>query len=205
MTNKIIIFALIAILSVSCSQKEKQTDANSSKPATSSTELPVIAGSWKSIEPEFAGNGQYAVKEYNINLSRWELNYSVFADKLLKKPIYVYHAEGSYIIENTSSKVKGAYNLLLKNSKKSITLKSKDKLTIQDLGFADCKLSAGKEKDITDQGCSFFKSNDECQQEFDLVKVENSRLRFGERPTDNDLCVVDHRPEALGPELKKIN
>jgi hypothetical protein len=167
--------------------------------------LPVITGSWVSESPEPAGNGFFMRREYAISLNRWELTQTYAADPEIKKPLFVYRAEGAYTIEVPYSKIPGAFFTNFRLSRQFLTLKSKDKSFMEDFEFNDCKISFGIEKNISKDGCSTFRPINECSQIYDLVKIEKGQLRLGEKPRDGDLCTIDKRPDYLGPQLKKIN
>jgi hypothetical protein len=203
MTKIFLFFLLTAMFLTSCKTSNKSTSTDN---ATNINSVPPnLVGTWKSPTPEFAGNGHYAVREFSFNGPRMEHTFTLAADKDMKKIIYIYRVEGSVELGSPSTKVAGAFDLQIKPSKKLVTLKTKDKLTIEDIGFKECKLTTGKEKDISSSGCSVLRSINECSVEYDLVKIEGEQLRLGERPVDNEVCSPENRPEMLASGLKKVN
>lgn len=201
MISKTILLFVSALFLTSCSTfKNKNAGGQNGEAAT-----PNILGLWRSPSPEPAGNGQHFTKEYNISMGRWEMIHTHAADKEMKKILYVYRAEGSYSLAKPSQKAVGAFDLDFKMDRKFLNLRSKDKALAKELGVGNCKLTIGKEKDVSDEGCGFLKSIKECPQEYDLAKVEETGLRLGDRPTDGEVCTPDTRPEMLGGALKKLN
>ena len=162
-----------------------------------------IKGKWKSNAPEQAGEGAFVERQFRFLDSLWQIDYTLYMDKELQKPVFQFQGEGSYSIEEPSAKIKGAFNGTFKMSKKYITLLTDDKGAIKNYGFDIYKLDKGQKFDISETGCYFIAPVNECDKEYDIIKTDGSVLYFGKRPPDNDISKPENRPTSLGLPLVK--
>lgn len=162
-----------------------------------------IQGKWKSVSGEKAGEGAFVERQFRFLDKFWQIDYALYQDKELQKPVFQFQGEGSYEIEGPSSKIKGAFNGNFKMSRKYITLLTDDKEAIKNYGFDIYKLEKGKKMDISESGCSFITPVNECDEEYDIIKTDGSVLYFGKRPADNDISTPEKRPAELGLPLVK--
>lgn len=217
---RLIIFSLFAgLLLAACSSTLVDDGANSFEvktvvvdkstpkmPTLALDTVPVLSGTWKSIKPEPIGNGNYVIREYTLSKGHWELTLTLAADKEMKRTVSVYRALGSFQLDRPSRKVPGTYEATFKYGSKFLHLQSTEKEKIKELSLDTCKqLKQGKEVEISTLGCANYKAIGECPKEFELIKIEGTLLQLGERSADNGLCSIEHRPESLGPQLRKIN
>lgn len=212
-------FGLLALVLVACQTTSTTTEIPEMKEAevkavTASTAAspvvtatsatpPNITGAWRSIEPEKAGNGRYATREYRLTPGHWEQIYTLAADKDMKKILFVLRSEGSYNFQGPS-KIPGAYNASFRFTNKFLNLKTSDNSLSKEYGFNKCSLNLNKEKDISSFGCGAISRIAECSQEHEIVKLENNQLFMADRAAGVSLCSPEDRPNNLGFPLKKI-
>jgi hypothetical protein len=69
------------------------------------------------------------------------------------------------------------------------------------MGLAACGLPVNLEADISVTGCAAWKPVAVCGEDHDLLALDDTGLRFGVRPRDNDMCTADRTPAALLPAV----
>lgn len=164
-----------------------------------------ITGKWESAYVEKTGNGSFSKREFFIGDTSWEVKYTLYLDSAATQPVFTFRGIGSYILGIPSVKVEGATEVVFSFSNKYIKLHTADTLLHKKFGFTPCVLSAEKEKEITETGCSFFVSKSVCAQEYDLVSIKEEKLYLGARPpAGSNICNQGNRPTELGLPLKKI-
>ncbi len=162
-----------------------------------------LSGAWRSAKAEDRKDGSYEFREFLFTPKTWTGSITRFADRDRKRPLFTFTAVGTYTVNESSHKVKGANHAAFRFLKKELTLLTSDVNVIKRLGFVPCGLIPGLAKDISVTGCSFFRSVDEYPVEYDLVRRDGNTLSFGARPADGDLGSDDRRPVALGHPLVK--
>lgn len=161
-----------------------------------------LAGNWESVASEDLGNGTYGFRSFSFNGNQWEIRFTMYFDKELKKPVFTFRGEGNYVV-GSISKNGVAYNAEFSFLKKFVTLQTADQGVIKNFGFADCKLDPFKEADISQSGCSFLPSVANYGKEYDLISISNDQLFLGARPADGNMGSEDKRPIALGAPLRR--
>ncbi|MDD5772008.1 MAG: hypothetical protein PHX78_00915 [bacterium] len=174
--------------------------SNKNRPTVSKVN---IEGKWKSQSPEKAGESAFVERQFRFLDKLWQIDYTLYQDKELQKPVFQFQGEGSYGIEGPSSKVKGAFNGNFTVVKKYITLLTDDKEAVKNYGFDIYKFEKGKKMDISESGCYFITPVNECDKEYDIIKTDGSVLYFGKRPADNNISKPEKRPTELGLPLVK--
>ncbi len=168
---------------------------------------PTLAGLWKSEKPEPSGNGRYAVREFRFEGNRWELHYTLAADKKMSRILFEHRASGTFTLQKPSQRIAGAYLIVFQNLKKSLRIGHLEKVTEKELGFDVCGIPNGQETDVSGRGCGVIMRVGECPEDFDLVRQESRSsgqyLYLGNRFDEFSSCTEDKRPVALGPILIK--
>jgi hypothetical protein len=160
------------------------------------------AGHWKSEAAEDTGNGAFATRDFTFTDKRWQLTFTLFADKELKTPLVALDFEGPWAPVKASEKVPGATEATFDFASKKITLHAKD--AAKGFGMDGCGLEVGKAKDVSKDGCSFVTPVQTYGREFDLLKVDGEAMWLGARPADGNMGAEDKRPAALGAKLVKV-
>ncbi|MDX1960244.1 MAG: hypothetical protein SFU98_16870 [Leptospiraceae bacterium] len=192
-TNKILSMILVSLLLITCN-KEDETKKN----------LMNLSGKYSDAKPYNYGKA-WGKREFSFENGKWTLFFTLALDPEMKLPVFTFRTLGTFKIEEKSSSVKQAYNALFMEEKKFVTLKTNDKNLIQAFRFAECDLEKDVEKDISEKGCSAWKSVSECPGDYDLLSLDNEgKLYFGERPQDNNMCSPDKRPTKLTPPVSKL-
>ncbi|APR80117.1 Hypothetical protein A7982_05464 [Minicystis rosea] len=163
-----------------------------------------LTGDWRGSCFD-AGNGQHAQLTFHIEAARWAVEYVVHGDATCTAPLGDLHIAGPYEIVGASTKVAGASEGIFSFDERTITPKAQ--------GFADylgtlegCGTGAWKVDtavDILEGGCAPLGSypNATCHADYDVVKVSEAGIQFGQRPADNNMCTADKRPTALSADV----
>lgn len=151
------------------------------------------------------GSGTFGTREFTFDKGKWTLKFILALDPEMKNEVFIFRTVGTYKVLNKSKTVANAYNAVFIEDKKFVTLKTGDPNLIQGFGFAPCNFTKDVEKDISETGCSLWKSVKDCKQDYDLLSLgEDGKLYFGLRPADNDMCTADKRPTKLYVPVMKI-
>ena len=104
-----------------------------------------------------------------------------------------------------STTVENAFDALFYEDKKWLTLLTEDEQLSAAFGLDQCGLIPGIEKDISEEGCALWASVTDCNEDHDLLALDDAGLlNFGVRPADKNMCTPDRRPTSLTPGVKKI-
>jgi len=175
------------------------TAADDAASDTAGGETASIVGAWESsCVPQ--GETQSFSLDFDITATRWSLDYDVFGDTSCGAPFLTVHIEGPYEIGGPST-VAGANEARFAFDQKTITAHAEAAAGyLSSLeGCGDGAFLVGEAEDIATTGCAALGQRPiaACGQDHDLVAVDGTSLRFGERPADNDLCTPGARPTAL--------
>jgi len=167
-------------------------------------DLENLSGTYKDIEP-YAYGDAFGQRVFTFDEGNWTLEFTLGLDPNLEDQVFQFRTYGSYTIVDASINVENAYNAEFGEDKKFLTLKTDDPQLIKAFGFANCGLTPFEEKDISENGCSLWKSVSECPIDHDLLSLDkDGLLYFGQRPADNDMCSADKRPTSLTPAVIKV-
>jgi hypothetical protein len=188
-----------AFLAAACGGGSTATDAASSD--TSGDERTAIVGAWRSsCVPQ--GEAQSFSLDFDITDARWSLDYDVFGDTACGAAFLTVHIEGPYEIGGPST-VEGAREARFGFDRKTVTAHAEAAAGyLSSLeGCGDGAFTVGEAEDISVTGCAPLGQRPiaACGQDYDLVAVDATSLRFGARPADNDLCTPAARPTELSP------
>lgn len=166
-----------------------------------------VAGHWLAActpSPQADGSTQYFTLEFHDTAVQWQVAYSLFADATCATKLATIGIEGHYEIGAVSSvagpsgSAAAVHEAVFHFDHKTITP------FVQ--GVADALNGAcgggfvtGQAKDVYDAGCTAFGQypRASCEADYDLVWRDGDKLRFGDRPADNNLCTAARRPTQL--------
>ncbi len=114
---------------------------------------------------------------------------------------FQFRTGGGYAVTGSSTAVPGAFEATFDEDWKHLTLLTAIPEVIAGMGMAECGLRPNLETDISATGCATWKPVAECGQDYDLLALDGTGLRFGRRPVDNDMCSPDNRPSELLPAV----
>ncbi len=214
-------FLFLALMACSSEHKPESTEAIAMPDDIPFTEVkstnqsdsevvspPRLAGVWRSEQPEPAGNGRYSVRELTFTGSRWDLVYTLAADKQMKNVLFTHKASGTMTIQNPSQRISGAYLVVYGFNQKTLNIMTTDKTTLKELGFDSCAISSRKEVDVSSKGCGIIPRVSECPKDYDLLLQETRKsgqyISIGNKFAEFSACSEDRRPVALGVSLIKI-
>lgn len=165
--------------------------------------LEQLSGTYADAKPYNYGKA-WGKRVFTFNQGRWTLLFTLALDPEMKQPVFTFRTYGHYEVQNPSTIVANAYNALFYEEQKFLTLKTSDQQLIQAFGFASCGLKPFVEQDVSENGCSAWKSVAACPGDYDLLSLdEKGLLYFGARPADNDMCSPEKRPQKLTPPVTK--
>jgi hypothetical protein len=173
--------------------------ASSAGGAATATEANGPVGRWRTAcSPN--GQGQHARVDMEVRASDWSLDYATYPDATCSAPFLSVHIEGPWRRVGPST-VAGAENVEFGFTRKAVTAHNEAAVGFA-RGLASCgegTWAAGVARDISASGCAPLGQRPiaSCGQDFDLMAVDATSLRFGQRPADNDLCTEARRPAAL--------
>lgn len=194
------------ILSIACILFAVGCAAQSPGEGTPGTSTPsagspsaLVVGRWRSpCVPN--GQGQHIALAFDIAATNWNLDYVTYGDDACAAPFLSVRVEGTYALTGASS-VAGAQNAVFRFTRKTVTPHGAAAVGYAQ-SIASCGTGAwsdGVARDVTASGCAGIGQRPvaSCGQDYDLVAVDATTLRFGQRPADNDMCTEDKRPAAL--------
>jgi hypothetical protein len=168
-------------------------------------QLEHLQGSYSDPAPYNYGKA-WGKREFTFDKGKWTLVFTLALDPEMKMQVFKFRTYGTYQLQEKSAKVADTYNAVFYEEKKFVTLKTNDEQLISAFGFSPCDLTVDIEKDISENGCSGWKSVKACPGDYDLLSLDKEgKLYFGERPADNDMCSPEKRPVKLTPAVIKIN
>jgi hypothetical protein len=151
--------------------------AQQSAPAFTSKDL---IGAWVSSGIENYGQF-FGKREFFLTEKAWALRFYAFSDEKAANPLWTLRVEGTYLLGQSHPSVPGARYADFAGSAKYITAYTPDFLKLYG-GGAPWK--AGVEYDFSRTGAGFLPSVENGPIEYDLVKLEGSKLYLGDRSID---------------------
>lgn len=163
-----------------------------------------LSGTYKSQTAEDWGRSTFGIREFSFDNGKWTLKFILALDPEMKNQVFEFRTHGTYQVLSKSNAAK-AYEAVFYEDKKYVTLKTADEQLIAGFGLAECGLTIGLEKDISEDGCAIWPAVKDCMEDHDLLSMDDSgNLYFGVRPDDNNMCTPDRRPTALLPPVTKL-
>lgn len=158
--------------------------------------LASLSGTWVSPRVE-QWYGGYGTREFVFHDGQWQLIFTHALDPAMTQRTFQFRTGGGYTITGPSAVVPDAYEATFDEDWKHVTLLTTIPEVIAGMGMAGCALTHNLETDISLTGCAAWRPVADCGQDHDLLAMDGTGLRFGQRPADNDLCTPDKRPTAL--------
>ncbi len=138
-----------------------------------------LAGTYEDPQPYTYGQA-WGHRIFTFEQGKWTLKFTLALDPAMKNPVFIFRTYGNYKVLRKSKTVKNAYEALFLEDKKFVTLKTDNQNLVDAFGFAPCELTLNVEKDISKDGCSAWKSIAICNQDHDLLSLdEDGKLYFG--------------------------
>ncbi len=169
------------------------------------SQLENLSGTYTDAKPYAYGKG-FGKRVFTFEKGNWTLNFTFSLDPEMKRQVFQFRTFGTYKVQGKSSKVANSYNAIFNEEKKLLTLKTSDENLVKAFGFTPCNMMKDVEQDVSETGCSGWKSVAECPGDHDLLSLDKEgKLYFGSRPQDNNMCSPDKRPTSLTPPVIKSN
>ena len=148
--------------------------------------------------------GGFGTREFVLDDGQWQLIFTHALDPAMTKRTFQFRTGGGYSVTGPSASVPGAYEATFDEDWKHLTLLTTSPEVVSAMGMAECALTPNLETDISTTGCAAWRPVEVCGQDFDLLALEGTGLRFGQRPADNDMCSPERRPTSLlGPVVPR--
>lgn len=165
--------------------------------------LQALSGTWASPAPE-PWYGGFGTRRFTFSAGSWALEFRHALDPAMQRPTFTFRTHGPYAVQGPAS-VPGAFAAVFFEDRKLVTLHTADAGLAAAMGLAGCGLVVGQEVDVSATGCGGWKPVAVCREDHDLLAPgapgDTTRLHFGVRPRDNDMCTAERRPTALLPAV----
>lgn len=163
-----------------------------------------LAGQWLSDTCEAlqstSGSGatrNFAKRGARFTDREWLMDVTVFGDPACQIRLFSVRIEGDYMLGQAS--VQGSREIVLRFQRKSAA--AHDPAIAGAFNKARCGVGdwlVEIPKDISRTGCITTRPiNEDCLADYDIVRVEGNKMRFGQRQTN--LCRPELRPKQLSP------
>ena len=160
-----------------------------------------LAGRWTSPTCEDIGNDLYLTREFELSDTLWSIDFTLYADEACTVGLAQGRNEGIYNLGAESADGReGNFGF----SKKHYTPLVADFVTaFDDAGCGSAPWELGVEQDISSTGCPATGTPPivNCPVEYDLVKLEDDLLYFGER--SGGMCDADNRTNTFGLPVQR--
>jgi hypothetical protein len=197
MKKSILYIAIIAFVTICFAFK-------SSNDKYLKTKLENLSGTYADANPYPYGQA-WGKRVFTFDKGKWTLDFTLSLDPDMKMQVFKFRTFGTYKVQEKSNKVANTYEAVFYEEKKFLTLKTTDENLINAFGFAPCNMTVDVEQDVSEKGCSGWKSVKDCPGDYDLLSLnKEGNLFFGNRPQDNDMCSPENRPTSLTPAVVKI-
>src|SRR5688572_14604876 len=164
--------------------------------------LPDIRGAWASAGCEVFGNADGSSnlkRKLRVDEEAWQMRITFYAGKDCAKELFGLEVEGPYDLGPKAMTPRDATTARF--DLRSITLVASSPEYASQFEKAGCGSGAwtvGEGQAITERGClGLAPTSGECPVEYDIVKLEDGRLFFGDR--SQGLCVPDRYPDSFSP------
>lgn len=162
-----------------------------------------LSGTYADPQPYQYGQA-FGERIFTFDKGKWTLHFTLALDPEMKMQVFQFRTFGTYKVQEKSDKVANTYHAVFYEEKKFLTLKTSDANLTNAFGFTPCNMTKDLEQDVSEKGCSAWKSVADCPGDYDLLSLDQEgKLYFGQRPQDNDMCSPDKRPTKLTPPVVK--
>lgn len=158
--------------------------------------LSTLQGTYESAGAE-AWYGGYGTREFVFANGQWSLTFIHALDPDMTLRTFQFRTGGSYTVGAASDAVPGAFRTRFNEDWKHLTLLTPDAGLAKAFAMGDCGLTVNLEADISQTGCAAWRPVAVCGEDHDLFALDETGLRLGVRPQDNDMCTEDKTPTAL--------
>lgn len=154
-------------------------------------DAPKLTGDWQSVAPEAQGP-MFVTRTFHFEGNTWSVVYRAFGDADAKAPLFTLDVGGVFVVGGPAA-LPGAYNGIFPATRRDITAESTAGAAL--FAGMGCTLEVGTAKSLVSDACGFVPPLMQAMGEYDLVKINNGQLFFGERSGD----LTKARPTALYP------
>lgn len=144
------------------------------------------------------GSMAYLIRDFTFSGSNWKLLLTAYGDPAQSVKLFEATVEGKYSLGKESIAATEAVEADFSFEKVTMTPFIEPLVAMfneSKSGHGNWKI--GDSQDVSQTGCMFFRPVGEYGMEYDLVKLDGSKLYLGERPADNNMGSVELRPKSL--------
>ena len=179
-----------------------------------------LKGKWQSTKIETIenpdGSVMYIKREALFVDDNWDIFILAFLDDEGKKPLFTIHARGSYILGEESADLTGAVAVDFNNKARYVTPHHQSMVDMLNETSIEEEWILDKEYDVSSKGCLLVPSIKTCPVEYDVVKIQENKIYFGDftveqkedikkltqeshNPSEfsEGICSKDNRPRQL--------
>ena len=164
--------------------------------------LPDIRGAWASERCETFRNADGASnlkRGLRVDEETWRMRIDFYADEDCANALFGLEVEGPYDLGPKSMTLRDATTARF--DLRTITLfamSPESAAAFEKAGCGSGGWTTGEGQVVSERGClGLVPTIGECPVEYDIVKIEDGRLYFGDR--SQGLCVPDRYPESFAP------
>jgi hypothetical protein len=162
-----------------------------------------LEGRWRSEGPEPLpgqdGDTNYLVREFEFAGNRWRIDFVLYDDAELQRPLLSGRNEGRYVLGSASDGKAAPAEFFFDH--RTLTARAEPiAAALSSAGCGDGKWVVNQSQSVFERGCRAFRvfSRAECDREYDRVVIVKDRLFLGARPADGFMCAPDRRPAGVG-------
>jgi hypothetical protein len=163
-----------------------------------------LKGNWQSPVIETIenpdGSFMFIKREAIFVDDNWDIFIRAFLDEDGKTPLFTIHAKGNYILGEESSDVSGAIAVDFNNRGRYVTAHQSSLVDmLNETSPFDGEWMINLEHDVSSKGCVLVPSIETCPVEYDIIKVQEDEIYFGDFTTEQKedikkLTQGEHRP-----------
>ena len=163
-----------------------------------------LKGNWQSPVIETIenpdGSFMFIKREAIFVDDNWDIFIRAFLDEDGKTPLFTIHAKGNYILGEESSDVSGAIAVDFNNRGRYVTAHHSSLVDmLNETSPFDGEWMINLEHDVSSKGCVLVPSIETCPVEYDIIKVQEDEIYFGDFTTEQKedikkLTQGEHKP-----------
>jgi len=163
-----------------------------------------LKGNWQSPVIETIenpdGSFMFIKREAIFVDDNWDIFIRAFLDEDGKTPLFTIHAKGNYILGEESSDVSGAIAVDFNNRGRYVTAHQSSLVDmLNETSPFDGEWMINLEHDVSSKGCVLVPSIETCPVEYDIIKVQEDEIYFGDFTTEQKedikkLTQGEHKP-----------
>lgn len=163
-----------------------------------------LIGDWHSLDMETIDNPDgtvmYIRREAVFEGDNWEIFIRSYVDKEGNIPFFTIRAKGEYKLGKEINEPKGAVEIDFLNKARYVTPHLKELVQMfNETGQFDGEWMVDLERDVSLDGCLLVPSIESCPIEYDIIKVVDNRIYFGDFTAEQKEDIKKFTEEVNAP------